>query len=113
MPLPQVWGEVEALVGGRASTLRTLRSPVTVLVGISAAALVTLLLSPFAAVLLAAALLIGGLVARARGQRVIGVAVAATGGALFLAAVLLLALVDADQDEPIILGPNTGLIPGS
>lgn len=82
-----------------------------VLVGISAAGLVALAVSPLAAVALGGVLFAAGVVVRARGERAFGVGLAATGGALFFAAVLFLVLVDARQDEPIILSPETGLIP--
>ena len=89
-----------------------MRSPVLLLLGVSAAGLVALALSPLAAVLLGAVLALAGVVVRARGDRATGFGLAATGGALFLAAVLLLALVDARQDDPVIIGPDTGLEPG-
>lgn len=88
------------------------RSPVLLLVGVSTAGLAALAISPLAAAVLAAVLVVVGVVIRARSDRVLGLGLAGTGGVLFLAAVLVLALVDADQDEPIILGPDTGLIPG-
>lgn len=87
------------------------RSPVLLLVGASAVGLVALAVSPLAAVVLGGGLIVAGVIVRARGDRVVGFGLAATGGALFLAAVLLLALVDARQDEPVILGPDTGLEP--
>lgn len=88
------------------------RSPAAVLLGASAIGLVALALSPLAAVVVAGALVVAGVVVRAQGDSALGVGLAATGGALFLAAVLVLVLVDARQDEPIILSPETGLIPG-
>ena len=88
-----------------------MRSPALLLVGVSAAGLVLLVVSPFAAVLLAAVLVVAGAVVRARGDRVTGLGLAATGVALFVAAVLVLVLVQAEQDDPIILGPDTGLTP--
>ena len=87
------------------------RSPLPPLLGASAAGLVLLVLSPLAAVVLAGVLIVAGVVVRARGRRVTGAGLAATGGALFLAAVLVLVLVQAEQDEPVILGPDTGLTP--
>ena len=100
-------------MGERCVACRALdRSPVLLLLAASAAGLVLLALSPLAAVVLAAVLVVAGVVLRARGERVTGLGIAATGGALFLAAVLVLALVEAEQDEPVILGPDTGLIPG-
>lgn len=100
--------------GGRGS--RSLpsvaRSPLPLLLGSSAAGLVALALSPLLAIAVAGALVVGGAVVRTRRSRVTGFGLMATGGALFLAAVLLLAVVEADQDDPIILGPDTGLEPG-
>ncbi len=96
------------------SSLRFLhRSPVPALIGASVAGLVALAISPLAAVLGGGLLVVVGAVVRARGDRVAGLGLAATGAALFVAAVLLLALADAGQDEPVILGPNTGLTPGT
>jgi hypothetical protein len=88
------------------------RSPLVLLIGASVAGLVALALSPLVAVFMAGGLVVAGSVVRARGDRITGLGLAATGGALFLAAVLVLVLVDASQDEPIILGPDTGLTPG-
>lgn len=87
------------------------RSPVALLIGISAAGLVALAVSPLAAALLGGVLVVTGATVRARGQRVTGFGLVGTGAALFLAAVLVLVLVSARQDEPVILGPDTGLIP--
>lgn len=91
---------------------RPMRSPVPLLVGASVAGLAALAVSPLAAVLLGGVLVITGMVVRARGERVTGLGLAATGGALFLAAILVLVVVDASQDEPVILGPDAGLTPG-
>lgn len=88
------------------------RSPLPLLLGCSVAGLVALALSPLLAIALAGALVVAGAVVRARRSRVTGFGLVATGGALFLAAVLLLVVVEADQDEPIIIGPDTGLEPG-
>jgi len=87
-------------------------SPLPVLVGASTAGLVALAVSPLASVVVSAVLIVAAVVIGARGDRVMGVGLAATGGALCLAAVLVLVLVDARQDEPVILGPDTGLTPG-
>jgi len=92
--------------------LRIVRSPVPVLVGLSALGLVALAVFPPAAVALAATMILGGAVVGARGDRVAGYGLAGTGIALFLATVLVLVLADAGQDEPVILGPDTGLTPG-
>jgi len=88
------------------------RSPLPLLLGASTVGLVALALSPLAAVVLGGALVVAGVSVRARGRRATGFGLAATGVALFLAAVLILVLVDADQDEPVIVGPDTGLEPG-
>lgn len=90
-----------------------MRSPVLLLLAVSAVGLVALALSPLVAVVLGGLLIVAGVAVRARGDRVTGFGLAATGGALLLAAVLLLALVDAEQDDPVILGPDTGMTPGS
>lgn len=74
--------------------------------------LVALAVSPLAAVALSGGLVIGGVVLGARGDRVAGLGLAATGCALFVAAVVMLTLAQSSQDEPVILGPDTGLIPG-
>jgi hypothetical protein len=87
------------------------RSPL-LLVGVSLVGLLALAVSPLIAITLSGALVIAGVVLRARGERVTGFGLAATGCALFLAAVLVLALAERSQDEPVILGPDTGLIPG-
>ncbi len=89
-----------------------MRSPVLLLLAVSAVGLVALALSPLAAVVLGGLLIVAGVAFRARGDRVTGFGLAATGSALFLAAVLVLVLVDAEQDDPVILGPDTGLTPG-
>ncbi len=86
--------------------------PVVTLVGLSAVGLVALVTSPLAAVVVGGALVVAGAVVRARGERVTGAGIAATGAALFLAAVVVLVLVDDRQDDPVILGPDTGLTPG-
>lgn len=88
-----------------------MRSPV-LLVGLSAIGLVVLAFSPLAAVVFGGVLVVAGVVVRAKGGRVTGLGVATTGVALCLAAVLVLALVDAGQQDPVILGPDTGLTPG-
>jgi len=88
------------------------RAHLTVLVGLSAAGLVALALLPTVALALGGVLLLAGLVVRARGDRVVGIGIAATGVTLFLVAVLVLVAVDARQDEPVILGPDSGLTPG-
>jgi hypothetical protein len=88
------------------------RSPIPLLTAASAAGVVALALSPLSALAVAGALVIGGAAVRARRSRSTGLGLMATGGALFLACVLLLVLVEADQDEPVILGPDTGLTPG-
>ena len=74
--------------------------------------LVALAVSPLVAVVLGGMLVVAGVVLRGRGDRVTGGGIAATGVALFLAAVLVLVLVEARQDDPVILGPDTGLTPG-
>jgi len=89
-----------------------MRSSALVLVGLSGFGLLLLAISPLVAVVFAGALVIGGVAVGARGDRSTGLGLAATGGALFLAAVLVLALTDARQDRPVILGPDTGLTPG-
>jgi len=86
--------------------------PVATLLGISAVGLVALAASPLAAILLGGVLVVAGVAIRVRGDRAIGAGIAATGAALFAAAVLVLVLADAGQDEPVILGPDTGLTPG-
>ncbi len=88
-----------------------MRSPVPVLVGLSVVGLVALAGFLPGALVLAGGLIVAGAVVRARGDRASGLALAATGAALFAAAVLLLALVEARQDEPVIIGPDTGLTP--
>ncbi len=88
-----------------------MRSPVPVILGLSALGLLALAVFPPAAVALAATLIVGGAILGARGERVSGFAFAATGGALFVATVMFLVLVDAKQEEPVILGPDTGLTP--
>ena len=88
------------------------RSPLPLLVGASLVGLVALAVSPLAAVIGGGLLVVAGAVVRARGDHVTGLGLAATGGALFLAAVLVLSLAEADQDKPVILGPDTGLTPG-
>lgn len=88
-----------------------MRSPV-LLVGLSAIGLLVLAVSPLAAVVFGGVLVVVGVVVRARGDRLTGLGMAATGVALCLAAVLVLALVDAGQQDPVILGPDTGLTPG-
>jgi hypothetical protein len=80
--------------------------------GLSAIGLVALAISPLAAVVFAGLLAVVGVAVAARGDRVTGFGIGATGVALFLAAVLVLVLVDARQDRPVILGPDTGLTPG-
>lgn len=81
------------------------------LFGLSVVGLVALAVSPLAAVLFGGVLVVGGVVVRARGDRVTGLGLAATGVAVCLAGVLVLALVDAGQQDPVILGPDTGLTP--
>lgn len=88
------------------------RTPLPLLCGLSLAGLVALALSPLVAVIGGAVLVVVGAAVRARGDGATGFGLAATGVALFLAAVLVLVLVDAEQDEPVILGPDTGLTPG-
>jgi hypothetical protein len=88
------------------------RSPVPLLLAGSGVGLVALALSPLLALALGGALVVAGAAIRARRSRTTGLGLMATGGALFLAAVLLLVLVEAEQDEPVILGPDTGLTPG-
>lgn len=88
-----------------------MRSPVPVLLGLSALGLVALLVFSPAAMALAAVLIMGGAVVGARGDRTGGFGLAGTGIALFLAAVLVLALVRAREEEPVIIGPDTGLTP--
>ena len=83
------------------------------LVGLSVVGLVALAVFLPGALVLAGGLIVSGAVVRARGDRAGGLALAATGTALFAAAVLLLALVEARQDEPVIIGPDTGLTPGN
>jgi len=90
-----------------------MRSPLFVLLGLSAVGLLALAVFPPAAMALSATLIMGGAVVGARGDRPGGFGLAATGGALFLATVLVLAVVSERQDEPVILGPNTGLTPGT
>lgn len=68
---------------------------------------------PLAAVVFAGLLGVAGAVVRGRGDRVTGQGLMATGGALFLAAVILLAVADSSQKDPVILGPGTGLTPGN
>jgi len=86
--------------------------PVAALLGLSAIGLATLAFSPLAATVFGGLLVVAGVVVWARGDRATGVGIAATGAALFLAAVVVVALVDARQDKPVILGPDTGLTPG-
>ena len=86
--------------------------PLPVLVGSSAVGLAVLAFSPLAAAVFGGILLMAGVVVRARVDRATGAGIAATGVALFLAAVLVLALVDTRQQDPVILGPGTGLTPG-
>lgn len=88
------------------------RSPIPLLVSVSAAGLVVLAISPLASVIVAGVAAVAGIVVRARGRPGLGLGLAATGVALCLAAVLVLALVDAGQRDPVILGPGTGLTPG-
>jgi len=88
------------------------RALLSVLVAASTLGLVALAVFPPAAVGLGGALILGGAVTRARGDRTSGFGLAATGAALVLAAVLVLVLVDARQDRPVILGPDIGLTPG-
>ena len=88
-----------------------MRSPVPLLVGLSALGLVALLVFPPAALALAATLILGGAVVGRRGDRVGGYGLAGTGIALFLATVLVLALARAREEEPVIIGPDTGLTP--
>jgi hypothetical protein len=88
------------------------RSPLPLLLAASAAGLVALALSPLFALAVAGALVVAGAVVGARRSRSTGVGLMATGAALLVASVLLLVLVEADQDEPVILGPDTGLTPG-
>lgn len=90
-----------------------MRSPVPVILGLSALGLLALAVFPPAALALASTLIVGGAVVGARGDREGGFGLAATGGALFVATVLFLAVVDAKQDEPVILGPDIGLTPGT
>lgn len=85
---------------------------VAALVGLSVLGLAALAVSPLVAAVFGGVLVVAGAVVRARGDGVTGVGVAATGGALVLAAVVVLALVDARQEDPVILGPDTGLTPG-
>jgi len=82
------------------------------LLGLSVLGLVALAVSPLAAIGFGGLLVVAGVVVRARGDRVTGVGISATGVALCLAAVLVLALADARQDDPVILGPDSGLTPG-
>ena len=88
-----------------------MRSPVPVLLGLSALGLLALAVSPPAAMALAATMIAGGAITGSRGDRASGFGFAATGVALFLATVLVLAVVEARQDEPVIIGPDTGLTP--
>jgi len=90
----------------------TMRSPALVLLGLTAAGLVTLALFPSAALAMGGLLVLAGAVVLVRGDRPLGIGIAATGVTLFLVAVLVLAVVDAHQDEPVILGPDSGLTPG-
>lgn len=89
------------------------RSPLLLLLAVSVVGLLALALSPLAAVVMSGILVVAGASVRARRNRVTGIGLMATGGALFLAAVLFLVMVEADQDEPVIIGPDTGLVPGS
>lgn len=89
-----------------------MRSPVTALLVVSVVGLVALAVLPVAAALLGGVVIVVGALVRARGDRTSGFGLAATGGALVLAAVLVLVLAEARQDEPVILGPETGLTPG-
>ncbi len=88
-------------------------SPLPILLGLSAAGLVALAVAPLAAVAFGGVLVVTGVVVRGRGEPVTGTGIAATGATLFLAAVLLLVVVDARQGDPVILGPDTGLTPGT
>ena len=88
-----------------------MRLPVLALLGLSVVGLLALAVFPPAAIALAAILLLAGAVAGARGDRVSGFGLAATGVTLLVAAVLVLAFVDARQDEPVIIGPDRGLTP--
>ena len=88
-------------------------TPLPLLLGLSAAGLVALAVAPLAAVVFGGLLVVVGVVVRARGEPVTGTGIAATGATLFLASVLLLALVGARQSEPVIVGPDTGLTPGT
>lgn len=88
------------------------RSPLPVLLVASALGLVALALTPLAAIVLGGALVVGGAVVRARRSRSTGLGLMATGAALFLVAVLVLVWVEAKQDDPVIIGPDTGLLPG-
>lgn len=86
---------------------------VAVLLGIGVVGLVALVLSPVAAAVLGGFLITVGFAVRARGDRATGTGIVASGGALLLIALLLVVLVDAGQDKPVILGPDTGMTPGS
>jgi len=87
------------------------RSPLPLLLGLSAAGLVALAVAPFAAIVFGGLLVVAGVSVRARGDAATGIGVAATGATLSLAAVVYLAVVDARQQDPVIVGPDTGLTP--